>query len=175
MQCPWLAPLPRTSTHQVLKCCLLHPSQNSLQRGDGYVAGLNLRRRFIIPSPPPAPPLPAYATGPMDSSSSGGGLSGGAMIGAIVGACGGFAVLTALVAGLVVRQMRRRRGLFGKAKAPGVGPDTTLVVTDVEGSTTLWCVALSGPQMWPPAAQGWMLTGRRLRCLNAGRRCPRSS
>ncbi len=121
------------------------------------MAGLNLRRRFVIPRPPPVPPVPpvpATASGPTDGTSSGGGLSGNAMIGAIVGACAGFAVLTALVAGLVVWRARRRRRMFGQAQAPGVGPDTTLVVTDVEGSTTLWYVVLRGPQTWPPAAQG---------------------
>ncbi len=102
------------------------------------MAGLNLRRRFIMPSPPPLPPSPfAAATSPPDSSSSSG-LATGSIVAISVATCGGIAILVALAALFVAWRTRTRRGLFGQVKAPGAGPDTTLVVTDVEGSTTLW-------------------------------------
>ncbi len=110
------------------------------QLGDGYVAGLNLRRKFVMPTPPPPPPSRAStATPPADES---GGLARGAQIGIIVGACSAFVLLLAVAALLVVARAksRRRWGLFGRHLAPGAGSATTLVVTDVEGSTTLWCV-----------------------------------
>lgn len=41
---------------------------------------------------------------------------------------------------LLFRELRLRTGrtLFGRVKAPAAGDDTTLVVSDIEGSTQLW-------------------------------------
>ncbi len=102
------------------------------------MAGLNLRRRFIMPSPPPAPPSPFTSISSPPDSSSSGGMATGPIVAISVAACAGFAILVALAALFVAWRARTRRGLFGQVKAPGAGPDTTLVVTDVEGSTTLW-------------------------------------
>ncbi len=102
------------------------------------MAGLNLRRRFVMPSPPPLPPSPAIAASSPTGSSSSDGMATGSIVAISVAACGGSAILAALASLFVVWRARTRRGLFGQVKAPGAGPDTTLVVTDVEGSTTLW-------------------------------------
>ncbi len=112
------------------------------QLADGYLAGLNIRRRFVVPNPPPPPLSPASTT----SSSSSSGLSSGALAGIIVGSVVGAALLVALAVVAIVakRRTHRRWGLFGKHLAPGVGPNTTLLVTDIENSTLLWCVRRGG-------------------------------
>ena len=71
-------------------------------------------------------------------------MSSGARTGVIVGSTvGGVLLLTALALALVAmtvmsHRTHRRWGLFGKHLAPGVGPNTTVVVTDIENSTNLW-------------------------------------
>ncbi|KAG2496360.1 hypothetical protein HYH03_005590 [Edaphochlamys debaryana] len=63
-----------------------------------------------------------------------------AAIGAAVGAAG-VVLLVATVMGLVMLRRRRRRqhrDLFGRVMAPKEGPDTTLLITDVQNSTVLW-------------------------------------
>ncbi len=95
------------------------------QRADGYLAGLNLRRTFTIPSSAPPP------------DSSGGGSSNTYQVVAIVvGTVGGCIVLL-LVALAGVLYYRRRHGGVRRG-APGLGAETTLLVTDIENSTTLW-------------------------------------
>ncbi|GFR40991.1 hypothetical protein Agub_g1656, partial [Astrephomene gubernaculifera] len=42
------------------------------------------------------------------------------------------------LAAMYGRQRRRNRNLLGRVRAPGVGPHTTLLITDIESSTTLW-------------------------------------
>ncbi len=101
------------------------------QLGDGYLAGLNIQRKFT----------------PTSSSSDGGGGSDGLssaqrtgiIVGCVVGGVALLAAVGALVAVRVVaRRTHRRWGLFGEAVPPGVGPGTTLLVTDIENSTLLW-------------------------------------
>ncbi|KXZ51492.1 hypothetical protein GPECTOR_12g455 [Gonium pectorale] len=61
------------------------------------------------------------------------------VIAASVGASvGSLAVALALLALLWRRSTRHRHLLLGAVKAPGHGPGTTLMVTDIESSTTLW-------------------------------------
>lgn len=65
-----------------------------------------------------------------------------------VGSAGFYLAIFAPPIGLVLlalglrwgwkRFLGRHRTLFGTVVAPGVGPNTTLVVTDIENSTTLW-------------------------------------
>ncbi len=114
------------------------------QLGDGYLAALNIKRRFVLPvsPPPPTPPLPPAAHDEHDHRSSDP-WSAGATVGVVLGAVGFAALLllaAALAAWLVKGRTHRRWGLFGQHLAPGVGPNTTLVVTDIENSTLLWCV-----------------------------------
>ncbi len=66
-------------------------------------------------------------------------------MGVIVGASVGGAVLVGLAATLALvlqRKGRRRQGRAGPVKPPGAGAATTLVVTDIEGSTELWVSGL---------------------------------
>ncbi|KAL6750703.1 nucleotide cyclase [Haematococcus lacustris] len=90
----------------------------------GYLAGLNTK----LPLPPPAPPPP-----PRPASNS---PDLTAPIVVPVTVCG----VLLLVAILVV--LARRSGfaarLFGKSIAPRLGPCVTLLVTDIQDSTTLW-------------------------------------
>ncbi len=117
-----------------------------VQLGDSYLAGLNILHPFVVPQPPQPPRPPSRATDtPPDTSPSSTGLSSGARTGIIVGATvGGVLLLSgaalAVAAAMAVLSHRthRRWGLFGKHVAPGVGPSTTLVVTDIENSTSLW-------------------------------------
>ncbi len=121
---------------QALSCTAT--ALRTLQLGDIYLAGLNLRRRFVVPAPPPLPPAPTTAPVPTPSASSGQ-LSSAAQAGIIAGACVAGVTITALaVVAVMVRRRNRGHGLFGPATAPGPGLNTTLVVTDVEESTTLW-------------------------------------
>ncbi|KAG2440556.1 hypothetical protein HYH02_010140 [Chlamydomonas schloesseri] len=84
------------------------------------------RRSIGYVEPPPPPPPPAPESVPV-----------GAIVGPAV--AGGVLLLSAVVLCLVLRVRRRRaaaRELRGTA--PGVGPGTTLLVTDIQDSTSLW-------------------------------------
>ncbi|KXZ56779.1 hypothetical protein GPECTOR_1g701 [Gonium pectorale] len=63
-------------------------------------------------------------------------LHPGVILGIVLG-CALAAGLTALLS-VYHRQRRRNRNLFGQVRPPGVSPLTTLLITDVESSTTLW-------------------------------------
>lgn len=63
-------------------------------------------------------------------------LSGGAV--AAIVACSVVGASALLLAWLYRRQRKRNRTLFGQVRAPGVSPSTTLLVTDIQSSTTLW-------------------------------------
>ncbi len=39
---------------------------------------------------------------------------------------------------LLVRQRRRNRDLFGRVRVPRAGPDTSLLISDIQNSTRLW-------------------------------------
>ncbi|KAG2490196.1 hypothetical protein HYH03_011323 [Edaphochlamys debaryana] len=67
-------------------------------------------------------------------------LSGGALAGVVVAAAvvALVAVLAAAVLALQRRRRQRHRDLLGRVIAPRVGPDTTLLVTDIQNSTTMW-------------------------------------
>ncbi|GIL49556.1 hypothetical protein Vafri_5901, partial [Volvox africanus] len=83
--------------------------------------------------------VPAAGNSPSRRGKSG--LSHGALAGAIIGP---QAVVLAVVAAVMALMWRRRsrarrhRDLLGRVRAPQVGPDTTLLITDVQNSTVLW-------------------------------------
>ncbi len=111
------------------------------QLGDAYLAGLSLRRRFRVATPSPPPMPPSYQDGPASSNSTSpsSGLTDAARTGVIVGACVGGALMAALVGALVMLHLKQRaRQLTTTHHAPSAGPNTTLVVTDIESSTALW-------------------------------------
>ncbi|GIL73559.1 hypothetical protein Vretifemale_3702 [Volvox reticuliferus] len=69
------------------------------------------------------------------------GLSHGALAGVIIGPQAGLLAVAAAVAALLWRRRsreRRHRDLLGRVRAPRAGPDTTLLITDVQNSTVLW-------------------------------------
>jgi hypothetical protein len=78
----------------------------------------------------------------VDLGSSDGTLSEKKAAGVIVGTTvGTTAIATALLALFSIRRARKRRrhrNFLGLIKPPGPGPDTTLVVTDIQESTFLW-------------------------------------
>jgi hypothetical protein len=83
----------------------------------------------LIQSRQPSPPPPLVIVGPPSSLSDNSSLV--AAIVAPVGTC----VLMALIATIVYVKHRRNqnhRSLLGKVLAPGVSPNTTLVITDVQ-------------------------------------------
>ncbi|KXZ56441.1 hypothetical protein GPECTOR_1g395 [Gonium pectorale] len=49
-----------------------------------------------------------------------------------------FGVAVVALAFLLLRMRRRQRDLLGRVRAPRVGPDTSLLVSDVQNSTKLW-------------------------------------
>ncbi len=118
------------------------------QLGDAYLAGLNQRKRFVMPNPPaptpPSPPRPlAQASDASDWESSFSALPVGAQVGIVLVSC--FVALVMIGGGVALwvwarrsAAQRRRWGFFGKHVPPGVGSTSTLVVTDIEGSTSLW-------------------------------------
>jgi hypothetical protein len=64
-------------------------------------------------------------------------------LGAGIGIGVGLPFLAALVVAVwVLARVRasQHRSLLGRVKPPGVGPSTTLVVTDIQDSTVLWWV-----------------------------------
>ncbi|GLI64664.1 hypothetical protein VaNZ11_007992 [Volvox africanus] len=66
-------------------------------------------------------------------------LRGGALVGLVVGCQVALALLLSAVALLFwCRRGRRHRDLLGRVRAPQAGPDTTLLITDVQNSTVLW-------------------------------------
>ncbi|KAG1676736.1 hypothetical protein FOA52_005025 [Chlamydomonas sp. UWO 241] len=101
--------------------------QESLRAGLGIVSAA---------PPPPSPPTP------QDTGTREGGSSNDLAI--ILGVTIPLAVVLSalLIAQFVVRH--RKRSLFGKLLAPPPGEDTTLVVTDIMGSTPLWETLGSG-------------------------------
>lgn len=80
---------------------------------------------------------PAWAAPAAAGSSRGG---GGAIVASAVASVLA-AALVAVVAALLKLSKRRRqrhRDLLGRLVAPRPGPDTTLLISDVQSSTTLW-------------------------------------
>ncbi|GIL49563.1 hypothetical protein Vafri_5894 [Volvox africanus] len=66
-------------------------------------------------------------------------LRGGALVGLVVGCQVALALLlSAMAFWFWCRRGRRHRDLLGRVRAPQVGPDTTLLITDVQNSTVLW-------------------------------------
>ncbi|KXZ57034.1 hypothetical protein GPECTOR_1g95 [Gonium pectorale] len=65
-----------------------------------------------------------------------GGLPAGARV-ALFSSIGGI-VFGFLLLGLLLRQRSRHRDLLGRVRAPRAGPDTTLLISDVQSSTRLW-------------------------------------
>ncbi len=114
---------------------------NCVQVGDAYLASLNLVKRFVVSQPPPLPPSPAPPSA--DAASDSVTLSKSAEAGIITAACVG-AALVAEGVGMVLLRLRsqRRRGAYVPNEMPGPGQSTTLVVTDIEDSTALWCVGI---------------------------------
>lgn len=96
---------------------------------DSYWSGLGLGPRTPPPPPPAATPRNSGST----SNSSGSGLSAGSWAGIVVGIVAGSALLL-LAAFLYIRRAGHRFH-FGRGAAPKAGPNTTLLVTDVENST----------------------------------------
>ncbi len=104
-----------------------------LQLWTGYWAGLNIQRAYPYPSPPGQgsnkQPQPAGAGGGGD------GLSSSAVI-AIAVSCSVGGLLA--VVGLLVVWARLRSSSWIYSGPPKCGPNTTIVVTDIESSTLLW-------------------------------------
>lgn len=85
-----------------------------------YVAGLGL----------------SFPVGP-DHSSSSQGLSKGGIAGVVVGCVVGGVLVVML--GIFMLRRGRMHTLFGKPRAPGVGPSSTIIVTDIENRwVCLW-------------------------------------
>ncbi len=153
-----------------------------MQVGDAYLAGLNLGRRFIVPPPPPPPPVPAQAVPPgsvasSDAASGGGTLSKAAEAGVITAACVGAALIAVAVAMVLLRlRSQRRRGAYVPNEMPGPGPSTTLVVTDIEDSTVLWCVGIKCDALLSHSCRdagiGCAQKAVPTAAFAAGRRCP---
>ncbi|KAG2492217.1 hypothetical protein HYH03_009462 [Edaphochlamys debaryana] len=81
--------------------------------------------------------ITATGTADADGSSHAGGLQR-PVLAAIV-ACSALAALAALVAAfLLMRSARPNVDLLGRVRAPRLGPDTTLLITDIQNSTVLW-------------------------------------
>ncbi|KAG2485781.1 hypothetical protein HYH03_015493 [Edaphochlamys debaryana] len=88
---------------------------------------------WTSPKEPAAPPPPVAG-----SPSSGGGLEGSELAGVIVGCVVGGLLLLALIMVVVWRRREAGRGVLGNVLAPRPGPNTTLLITDIQNSTTLW-------------------------------------
>ncbi|GFR47145.1 hypothetical protein Agub_g8835 [Astrephomene gubernaculifera] len=91
-----------------------------------YEESIDVAQTSLVLSPPPSL-----------SSSKKSALSSGAMAGVIIAALVGI-VLATMLAVVLVRQRNRHRDLLGRVRAPRAGPDTTLLITDIQSSTTLW-------------------------------------
>ncbi|KAG2448347.1 hypothetical protein HYH02_006929 [Chlamydomonas schloesseri] len=89
--------------------------------------------QVVLPAEAATAQLVVPTPRPQDSKST---LSPGAVVGIVIGSLL-FMPLVALI-WLYRRQRRRNRNLFGQVRPPGVGPLTTLLLTDIESSTTLW-------------------------------------
>ena len=85
------------------------------------------------------------------------GISDGAIaaiLGPLIVAVGVLALGLVL---LLVRQRRRNRDLFGRMRAPRPGPDTSLLISDIQNSTRLWWVRVGAAPFvewlggWPAA------------------------
>ncbi|KAG2429952.1 hypothetical protein HYH02_013903 [Chlamydomonas schloesseri] len=57
---------------------------------------------------------------------------------ALVGGIVGGIVAAAVLLVLLTRRRRHNRNLLGRVLAPRAGPDTTMLITDIQNSTTLW-------------------------------------
>ncbi|KAG2423445.1 hypothetical protein HXX76_015316 [Chlamydomonas incerta] len=57
---------------------------------------------------------------------------------AVVGGIVGGIVAAAVLLVLLTRRRRHNRNLLGRVLAPRAGPDTTMLITDIQNSTTLW-------------------------------------
>ncbi len=104
------------------------------------------------PSPPPSerPGNDSRSVAPAGTSD----LSPGELAAAIAAPCIAVA-LAAVGFVLLARRWSRRYGWGGVLtadNAPRTGPGVTLLVTDIENSTLLWCVCVGGA---PRGRQGW--------------------
>ncbi|GFR49259.1 hypothetical protein Agub_g11277, partial [Astrephomene gubernaculifera] len=98
-----------------------------------------LREAYVASISAPAWQPPSSAGGEEDDGGGRGLGSGGLAAIATspaVAVVGGVVAVVLLV--LQRRRRRRHRDLLGRVVAPRVGPDTTLLVTDVQNSTLLW-------------------------------------
>ncbi|KAG2483423.1 hypothetical protein HYH03_017679 [Edaphochlamys debaryana] len=101
-------------------------------------------------------PLP-----PVSDSSGGDSVSVGTIVGIAVGVGVGSLLLLLLAALVVWRLGFTSRGLLGGVRAPRPGPDTTLLVTDVQNGTLLW-EALPAASCMDPAMRMHHATLRQL-------------
>jgi hypothetical protein len=97
---------------------------------------------FIPPSPPPSPPPPSPPPPPPspEQSASSSGVSNSVLAAAVAVPVSVVAVVAAVcwVAWVYHKRSAAHMTLTGRVKAPGVGPDTTLLITDIQDSTVLW-------------------------------------
>ncbi len=114
-----------------------------LQLAETYWASLNLDKQYHDPPPPSLTPLRLPPAPP--SVTAGGGKSSGLAAPALIGVLVACVAVTLALAGLAAWLFiaRRLRGA-GAASVPLVSPKTTLVITDIENSTVLWCVRQRG-------------------------------
>ncbi|KAG2440501.1 hypothetical protein HYH02_010379 [Chlamydomonas schloesseri] len=88
-----------------------------------------------VDAPAWAPEVTAQGSADRQGS---GAISNGALAGLLVGL-----IVACMLAGLalvfvVLRMRRRNRDLLGRVRAPRPGPDTTLLISDIQSSTRLW-------------------------------------
>ncbi|KXZ51342.1 hypothetical protein GPECTOR_13g830 [Gonium pectorale] len=95
-------------------------------------------------APPPSPP-PAGATaaagggsGAAAAAQAAASRHNNARLTSIVAVSCTVGLLAAVAVAATVIRRRRRRAWHKAVEAPGVGPDTTLLVTDIQSSTSLW-------------------------------------
>ncbi|MEW5319088.1 MAG: hypothetical protein WDW38_010259 [Sanguina aurantia] len=93
---------------------------------------LRVQYHILIPAPPLPPPAPVAAT--MDGSTS---TPSWLPIAIVLPTVGALLLIAASVV-YQIRNNRKHKNLFGKVRPPGLGPDTTILVTDIQDSTALW-------------------------------------
>ncbi|MEW5301527.1 MAG: hypothetical protein WDW36_004384 [Sanguina aurantia] len=93
---------------------------------------LRVQYHILIPAPPLPPPAPAAAA--MDGSTS---TPSWLPIAIVLPTVGALLLIAASVV-YQIRNNRKHKNLFGKVRPPGLGPDTTILVTDIQDSTALW-------------------------------------
>ncbi|GLI66114.1 hypothetical protein VaNZ11_009825, partial [Volvox africanus] len=88
-----------------------------------------------LPPTPPSPPEVRYIVGHEARSPDVTPQGAGAAVAGAIGSMAAAALLA--LAAFLYKRLMVERG-WGRSKDPGVGRETTLVVTDMEGSTVLW-------------------------------------